>query len=64
MDDEVVGAHSIPSAATSYAKFKGLPLSVIMKAAGWTQETTFEKFYHNAIENSGDVNFGQFILAE
>ena len=63
VDIRVVGAHSIRSAATSYAKCKGLPLSVIMKAAGWTQETTFERYYNKTIENT-DLNFGQFILTK
>ncbi len=63
IDTEQIGAHSIRSAATSYARFKGLPLSVILNAAGWTRETTFERYYHKTIDNRDDLNFGQFILS-
>eukprot|EP00794_Sanderia_malayensis_P018477 gene18477-20328_t len=58
IDTEQIGAHSIRFAATSYATFNGLPLSVILNAAGWTRETTFEKYYHKTIDNRDDLNFG------
>ena len=38
-------AHSTRSASTSVAKDSGTPINVIMSAAGWTNASTFAKFY-------------------
>ena len=46
--------------ATS-AKVNGLPLDMIMNVAGWSNESTFEKFYYKALDNIR-VNFGQVPL--
>eukprot|EP00795_Rhopilema_esculentum_P017064 gene17064-8580_t len=62
VDINVIGAHSIRSAATSYAKCNGMPINVIMKAAGWTHETSFEKYYNKTVDKYDDINFEQFIL--
>ena len=47
------------AASTSAAEVKGLPLDMIMSAAGWSNKSTFEKFYCKAIdsirESSGQV---------
>ena len=42
--------HSTRPAASSHAKAKGAPLSVIMNTAGWTQNSTFRKFYDKPVQ--------------
>ena len=42
--------HSTRAAASSHAKAKGAPLSVIMNTAGWTQNSTFRKFYDKPVQ--------------
>ena len=41
--------HSIRSASTSAAKRTGTPLNTILSAAGWTQESTFRKYYNKPL---------------
>lgn len=57
-------AHSSRAATASHTKQKGLSLSLqeIMKSAGWTSTSTFEKFYHKPTEAS--QNFGQIVLRD
>ena len=45
IDITVFTAHSIRKASTSKANNMGLSLKDIAKAAGWSNETTFQKFY-------------------
>ena len=52
------GAHSTRSASTSAAKASGDPVNTIMKAAGWSSETTFARFY----ERAPAVNMGERLL--
>ena len=52
-------AHSTCAASTSSARCKGLSLTEIAKAAGWSNFSTFGKFYNKPIN---DVNFGSNIL--
>ena len=44
-----VQAHSTRAASSSAAKSAGIPLSDIMKWAGWSRQSTFERFYHKPI---------------
>ena len=45
LDTELFGAHSTRSASTSAAARCGIPVDVIMKAAGWSAVSTFTRFY-------------------
>lgn len=47
-----VNAHSTRSLGPSWALFKGASMSSIMKAADWSRENTFTKFYLRNVENS------------
>ena len=49
IDIALFGAHSVKSAVTSKAKAKAVPIQDIMKTAGWSQESTFTKFYHKKV---------------
>ncbi len=62
IDTSVFQAHSVRAAATSKARCKGLPLDVIMKAAGWSQTSTFSRYYKKSIGTSTQ-NFGNLILS-
>jgi hypothetical protein len=54
-------AHSSRAASTSHAAKQGLKLQEILKAAGWTNSTTFERFYHKPTELT--QNFGETVLS-
>lgn len=58
VDTQVFGAHSTRAASTSAAASRGVPMDVILKAAGWSSESTFSRFYHKA----ATVNLGQSLL--
>jgi len=46
--------HSVRSAATSKAKQSGIPLTDILKVAGWSNERTFAQYYDKPIEVTED----------
>jgi hypothetical protein len=52
IDTACYGAHSPRSASTFAVSSTNLPIDLIMKAAGWTNETTFQKFYNKPIGQS------------
>ena len=39
-------AHSFRAASTSAAACKGVPIDIILQAAGWTSSATFARFYN------------------
>ena len=39
------------AASVSATKVKGLPLDMIISAAGWSNKSTLEKFYCKAIDS-------------
>jgi len=53
-------AHSVRAAATSKAKAMMVPISDILKTAGWSQESTFSKFYNKTIP--GQNTFAEAVL--
>ena len=55
----VFGAHSTRSATLSKASGKGLNLTEISKAVGWSNAKTFAMFYKKTISE----NFGEAILS-
>lgn len=52
IDTGQFSAHSTRAAASSTALAKGLPLSTILKAVGWSQDSTFRKFYNKPVDDS------------
>ena len=52
------GAHSTRSASTSAAAASEVPVTTILKAAGWSAESTFTKFYKKTLQ----VNMGHALL--
>jgi hypothetical protein len=53
-------AHSSRAAATSHVIQQGFNLQEIMKSAGWTSASTFERFYHKPTEQA--KTFGEVVL--
>lgn len=49
VNTEVYGAHSVRSASTSKAKSMSVPITDIMKKAGWSNKSTFARFYDKDI---------------
>lgn len=55
---ETYGSHSTRAASCSAAAKAGVSLAAIMKAAGWSNDCTFAKFYRK----NTTQNFGQMLL--
>ena len=53
--------HSLRSASTAKAYKRGLSLTEIAKAAGWTNFKTFGSYYNKKVE---DVNLGNILLSD
>ena len=60
IDTDKFGAHSTRAASTSAAVERGVSIATILKTAGWSNESTFAKFYHKSIDS--EENFGQVLL--
>ena len=61
MNTEIYKAHSVRSASTSAAATAGITTGDILKAADWSNEAVFQKFYHKPVK-SGD--FGIAVLSK
>ena len=55
VDTNKFSAHSTRAAASSSARAAGLSTADIMKMAGWSWQSTFEKFYHKPIMPTNNV---------
>jgi hypothetical protein len=53
VDLSIFSPHSTRAASSSKAATK-LPLSTILKTAGWSKGSTFRKYYDKPIKNEGD----------
>ena len=60
IDMQVFSPHSVRSAATSAAKGKGVPLSTILRTAGWETDCVFRKFYDRPIGRN--ITFAKTVL--
>ena len=61
VDITYFSAGSSRSASTSAAKKAGMPIDQILKAGGWSQQTTFTKFYDRQV---GAGSFEETILSQ
>ena len=50
IDTEKFKSHSIRSASVSKAKTLDVPISEIMRVAGWSTDKTFAEFYDKPIQ--------------
>ena len=60
VNTEIFKAHSTRSASTSAAAAAGITTGDILKAADWSSETVFQKFYHKP---SASSQFGLAVLS-
>ena len=54
-------AHSSRAESTPSCRAKGLSLAVIMQSAGWSNSSTFAKFYDKPVDTAS-ANFGSVLL--
>ena len=54
LDINIFSPHSTCSAATSKAKTANIPLTTILKTAGWSRSSTFAKYYDKPLTNEGE----------
>lgn len=50
IDTEIYTAHSTRAASTSAANARNVPIDQILKAAGWSNKTSFVRFYHKPVQ--------------
>ena len=55
---EISIPHSMRTASISYAMNQGVPIKAILTAAGYSQESTYVKFYKKETKS----NFGQKLI--
>ena len=60
IDIERYGAYSTRAASVSKAALLNISMDQIMKTAGWTRQSTFEKFYHKEVV--GEQNYDDVLL--
>ena len=53
--------YSTRAASTSAANRTNIPITKILESAGWSNATTFNKFYNKPVNDSN--NFGQLLLS-
>ena len=49
VDTEIIKAHLVQSASTSAATMAGITTEDILKAADWSSEAIFQRFYHKPV---------------
>ena len=52
---EIFKSHSTRAAASSSAKLAGMSTEDILKMAGWSRDSTFERFYHRPVKEVENV---------
>lgn len=63
IDTCVFSSHSTRAASTSAALSRDIPIDAILKCAGWSQSSTFTKFYNKPVSGSGTTaSFSQGLL--
>ena len=59
IDTYTFSAHSVRGASSSTAASAGISTADILKAAGWSSESTFQRFYYRPTDNP---SFGRVVL--
>ena len=60
IDTTIFSGHSTRGAASSMASMGGVTTGDILKAADWSSESVFQKFYHKSQQNP---QFGRTVLS-
>lgn len=61
IDVAIFKPHSCRAASVSQANKMRLPLTTILRTAGWSSECTFRKFYNRPVTN--DASFAEAVLS-
>ena len=64
IDVRIFKPHSTRAAATSAAQRKGVKLMDILNVAGWTNETTFARFYNKPLQSLSETTFPEAVLGK
>ena len=56
IDTAVFTPHSTRAASTSKAKAQSVSMNIIMSLAGWSNATTFQRFYNKEIVDTDNAN--------
>ena len=62
VDTSIFSAHSVRGASSSKAANMGNTTNEILRAADWSSESVFQKFYHKPTEKRS--SFGRAVLSE
>lgn len=62
IDVTIFKAHSTRTAASSKASSIGISVTEILKRAGWSNESTFQKFYNKSIANVRGKQFQAAVI--
>ena len=63
IDTSIFTAYSVRSASTSAARSKGVPMDQILSAGGWSNASTFSKYYDKPILNQANgEDYGTGVL--
>ena len=63
IDVSKYSSHSARAASASYALRAKVPVAIIMKTAGWSQNSTFTKYYRKPVSDAGQLSTCRSILA-
>ena len=63
IDISIFKSHSVRGATCSKAAGAGVTTKQILKAADWSSEGTFQKFYHRDLERGDKTKFGTSVLS-
>ena len=61
VDTSIFNAHSVRGASSSKAANMGITTNDILKAADWSSESVFQRFYH---KSTGESDYGRAVLAK
>ena len=61
INTEIFRAHSIRGASASAAARGGVTLEDILKAANWSSESVFQKFYHKELDQAA---YGRAVISQ
>ena len=64
IDVRIFKPHGTRAAATSAAQRKGVKLMDILNVAGWTNETTFARFYNKPLQSLSETTFPEAVLGK
>ena len=61
IDTSIFSAHSVRGASSSAAASTGISTAEILKAANWSSESVFQRFYYRSTDNP---SYGRAVLSQ